>query len=621
MAWFARMHPHARPVMPLLLALLLVAGCSSGGKPETGAAVEQVEKALAAQERELGALSEQLADAWAEVRRLPERPAGANAELESRLVKFRADFAAKWEALDAPVGAAERVLGASRGKLAEVLGSVRVHDTNERMARAWCGGDGCGGACGARCAPSEVCFGGHCACVPQCEGKGCGLDGCGGFCGSRGGNCAEGESCSAEGKCLPVREQQVACAPSCDLEGKPLNAGGRRPVREGVQFAAWQVRLGGEAVEDAVGLDAWVKALEGREAALAQQAREYEALQAKAAAALGARDAAQAKLVEAVAAQKAAVAAARAAKLKPAEAPDVVKANEALAPAQEALKAAALALGQLNLEVARGRSQGEAWVKARERLKAELRRVTPLNQEAGTLQAEVDAATKALDAAKVERARARAALLEAEALEKAWVQAGQGVLRPGDEAWAGCGGDGCSVASLPRAAACRGDRAGAGCPDDPAVKDLLSRLQAAAKARADEKASRAGSEPGAQARAQLDRALSSALQAALALEGHDSKLAAVLRAVATERTPEGGLSQGAARGLKEIGDALGTAGHPAAPQVAEAVAAAAMVPSAGQLESERQALLGLATTLERVQEGQRAWAHLARRLGELRLAL
>jgi hypothetical protein len=422
-----------------------------------------------------------------------------------------------------------------------------------------------------------------------------------------------------------MREQQVACAPSCELGGKPVSAGGRRLVREGVQFAAWQVRLGGEVVEESARLDAWLKALAGREAALAEQAREYEVLQERAAAAVAARDAAQAKFQEAAAAQRVAWAAARAAKLKPTEAPDLLRANDAIKQALEGLKTASAALGQLNLEVARARTQGEVSLKARERLKAEIRRLTPLGQQARVLQAEVDAAIKALDAAKEERARARTALLEAarpeaEALEKAWVKAGQGVLRPADEAWAGCGEEGCEVAALPRAMACRRDRAGAGCSDDPAVKELLARLQSAARARAEEKASQVGSESAVQARAQLDRALSSALQAVLGLEGAESKRAAVLRAVANARTPEGGLSKEASRALKELADALAE-GHPAGPHLAEALTAADTVPSAAQLEAERQALLGLAATLERVQEGQRAWAHLARRLGELRLAL
>jgi hypothetical protein len=615
-----------RAPLCLLVPLLLVTGCSSGGRAEGTPAVEQVEKALAAQERELGGLSERLAQAWAEVRRLPEAPAGAHADLEARLSKFRADFAGKWEALDAPVTAAEQALATANGRLAEGLGTVRIHDTNERMARAWCGGDGCGGTCGARCAPSEVCFEGTCACVPQCDGKQCGLDGCGGFCGSNGGNCGDNQACGTDGKCTPLREQEVACAPSCDLQGKPLNAGGRRLVREGVQFAAWQVRLGGSAVEEAGRLAAWLKALEGREAALAQQVKEYEALQGKAAEALTARDAAQAKAIEAVAAQKAAVAAARAAKLKPAEAPDVAKANEALAQSMQALKTAAAALAQVNADLLRGRAQGEAWTKARERLKAEIRRLGAVSQQAGTLQAAVDSATKALDEAVAERARARTALLdaarpEAEGLERAWVAAGQGMLRPGDEAWAGCGGDDCAVASLPRAVACRADRTGAGCADDAAVKELLSRLKAAASRRAEQKAARLGAEGTAQARAKLDRALSSAIQVLLALEGPEAKRTAVLRAVATERTPEGGLSAGAARALKELADGLGAGGHPAAPHLAEALAAAGEVPSVSGLEAERQALLGLAGTLERVLEGQRTWAHLAERLGALRGAL
>jgi hypothetical protein len=62
-----------------------------------------------------------------------------------------------------------------------------------------CGSDGCGGSCGG-CGPGDRCRGGVCTpCVPDCTGRNCGLDGCGGVCGScedptpfcRGGLCAE----------------------------------------------------------------------------------------------------------------------------------------------------------------------------------------------------------------------------------------------------------------------------------------------------------------------------------------------------------------------------------------------------------------------------------------------
>jgi len=63
-----------------------------------------------------------------------------------------------------------------------------------------CGGDGCGGSCGA-CPSGESCSaGGTCepgACVPQCSGKTCGADGCGGSCGT----CAAGSTCNAKGTC------------------------------------------------------------------------------------------------------------------------------------------------------------------------------------------------------------------------------------------------------------------------------------------------------------------------------------------------------------------------------------------------------------------------------------
>ncbi len=70
-----------------------------------------------------------------------------------------------------------------------------------------CGGDGCGGVCGA-CAADEFCNKGICAlvdpgCQPNCIDKQCGKDGCGGDCGS----CGAGAVCDA-GLC-------VGCTPDC----------------------------------------------------------------------------------------------------------------------------------------------------------------------------------------------------------------------------------------------------------------------------------------------------------------------------------------------------------------------------------------------------------------------
>lgn len=67
-----------------------------------------------------------------------------------------------------------------------------------------CGGDGCGGVCGA-CGDDERCTAdGRCECVPDCRGVECGDDGCGGSCGS----CEARATCEL-GAC-------VACQPSCD---------------------------------------------------------------------------------------------------------------------------------------------------------------------------------------------------------------------------------------------------------------------------------------------------------------------------------------------------------------------------------------------------------------------
>ena len=66
-----------------------------------------------------------------------------------------------------------------------------------------CGDDGCGGSCGA-CADGETCSAnGKCGCIPDCVDKECGKNGCGGTCGE----CTNGLVC-ASGKC--------ECTPQCD---------------------------------------------------------------------------------------------------------------------------------------------------------------------------------------------------------------------------------------------------------------------------------------------------------------------------------------------------------------------------------------------------------------------
>ena len=72
-----------------------------------------------------------------------------------------------------------------------------------------CGGDGCGGVCGA-CPPGHACTAaGACepTCTPDCTNKVCGDDGCGGSCGE----CAEGQNCSG-GIC----EVTVVVGDSCN---------------------------------------------------------------------------------------------------------------------------------------------------------------------------------------------------------------------------------------------------------------------------------------------------------------------------------------------------------------------------------------------------------------------
>ena len=83
-----------------------------------------------------------------------------------------------------------------------------------------CGDDGCGGSCG-ECAEGETCNANGTACefcdaVANCDGKVCGDDGCDGSCGE----CLEGETCSDDQtECIP-------CIPACsDPLGNPYECG------------------------------------------------------------------------------------------------------------------------------------------------------------------------------------------------------------------------------------------------------------------------------------------------------------------------------------------------------------------------------------------------------------
>jgi hypothetical protein len=77
-----------------------------------------------------------------------------------------------------------------------------------------CGGDGCGGSCGA-CGEGQICTAGACiavavpaSCTPDCAGKACGDDRCGGSCGT----CAAGATCTSAGAC---QTQAPPASPGC----------------------------------------------------------------------------------------------------------------------------------------------------------------------------------------------------------------------------------------------------------------------------------------------------------------------------------------------------------------------------------------------------------------------
>ena len=86
-----------------------------------------------------------------------------------------------------------------------------------------CGGDGCGGSCGActdLAAPFCDELAGQCveSCTPKCAGKNCGSDGCGGSCGT----CVGSLECSDAGICTPpdwtCDPVRYAAQDQCDCE-------------------------------------------------------------------------------------------------------------------------------------------------------------------------------------------------------------------------------------------------------------------------------------------------------------------------------------------------------------------------------------------------------------------
>ena len=104
---------------------------------------------------------------------------------------------------------------------------------------AECGDDGCGGSCG-KCKDGHVCDEGTCSdapCTPECGDKECGSDGCGGKCGE----CNEGDICNPGGKCV-----EAPCVPACS--GKECGddgCGGKC----GVCKAGFDCEAGGKCVE------------------------------------------------------------------------------------------------------------------------------------------------------------------------------------------------------------------------------------------------------------------------------------------------------------------------------------------------------------------------------------
>jgi len=101
-------------------------------------------------------------------------------------------------------------------------------DAKANCAGKECGSDGCGGSCG-ECDEFSKCTKGKCVkeeCTPKCDGKECGEDGCGGSCGE----CTKAGFVCEEGACV--------CKPDCtDMECGPDGCGGSCGTCSGVNVA------------------------------------------------------------------------------------------------------------------------------------------------------------------------------------------------------------------------------------------------------------------------------------------------------------------------------------------------------------------------------------------------
>ncbi len=110
-----------------------------------------------------------------------------------------------------------------------------------------CGGDGCGGFCGA-CSPDQACEDGQCQCIEGCDGKECGSDGCDGTCGV----CAENESCEDFACVCP----SFTCGDVCCGEEGCTPANRRRLIKWITPYSApgrWLIDLSQEIVPLAAG--------------------------------------------------------------------------------------------------------------------------------------------------------------------------------------------------------------------------------------------------------------------------------------------------------------------------------------------------------------------------------
>jgi hypothetical protein len=578
--------------------------CAGPGTPE-GVVIQQE---LTAQEQSLQSLSGQLAAAVQEASKVRVSTPAEVRALREKMSEFQAKLRPKWDALDAPVKKAEAEREAAESGLKSILSLARIPVTNEQRVTAWCGDDGCGGnSCAARCLASEICYEQRCRCVPICDGKSCGMDGCGGFCGINDGKCEDDQVCQADGTCVAREYYDVACQPSCFQNGRAVQQSGRT-ARQVQDFSPTLYQLGTPAVTpgSAEQLESWVKALDAQRAGVEAQVAELGQLPGALEDSKKAADASKAAVARAVAEEKAALVKAAAAKAKPADFPEAVKATEERTAANAKLKTDEQAVAELTAKVAQSKAQSDVLGKAEARIKAELGRLVPVLRAAKEAADKVREAKAAVDAAVAARAIAREEVLKGEGadLEKIVAEiesAMQAVLSTEDLALLDCNEVGCSIASVARGDLCRAKVPAPNCLGGGGAAALVSRLEKAAAQRKAAVTTMLAAPETKAARDTLSTALKVALAHVAALEpvdgGGESRIAELLGRATASRDAVGAIS---AESLEELEAVHLPRSDSLQAKVNSVIMAAKAVPQPAPLERDVALLAHVAVLVEAV---------------------